>query len=135
MVSNHVRDRDRDAFISNPIDGGTDRRVQDLVVADKVDNLASALGVTPTTTVIYNKAVPLANTEVSHILPAGVKKFSLRSRLRGTIKLAYTSGDSGILFFTIVPGTTYVDQNLYSSLTIYMQSNKAGDTIEIVAHA
>lgn len=132
-ISNNFRDRDRDSFKENAIDGGTDRRTCDIVAHDKLDTIATGLGVSNTTPTIFNKSIPIANTEVSQALPANTKRFEFRSRSKARIQLAYSSGDSGTTYISIMPGKTYVDENFYSAQTIYFQSTKAGDTLEIVA--
>jgi hypothetical protein len=128
-------DRDLAAYIENTNDGGTDRRVNDQIAHDKLDTIAGGLGVTDTTTTIFNVAIPLANTEVSQALPANTKKFMFKSRSKSTIKFAYTSGASGTTYITLPAGAVYEDDNYYTSLTIYFQSSKMGDTLELIAHS
>ena len=88
-------------------------------------------GITSTTTTIFNKSVPVPNTEVSQVLPANTKEFLVKSRLGGTIKLAYSSGDTGVLYLTIPSGTAYSDKNFYAAVTVYLQSSKV-DVVELV---
>jgi hypothetical protein len=94
----------------------------------------SASKITPsnTTAIIYNFLIVAANTEYSITLPLNTKRFVLKGRTHFAIKLAYSSGDSGVLFFTIPPGTTYLDENYYANQTIYFQSANSGGIIELI---
>lgn len=88
---------------------------------------------TPTVKTIYNVDVTLINTEFSQILPSSTVEFVLKSRTGNqTIKLAYNSGDSGTLYYTIPKGVEYNDSNFHDSVTVYFQSNITG-VVEIVA--
>lgn len=91
-------------------------------------------GATNTTTTILNVSVPLAGTEVSQLLPANTKGFVLRARGKGKLQIAFASGQSGTTFLTVPPGANYKDENFYSSQTLYFQSSKAGETVEIIAY-
>lgn len=133
-ISKHVKDRDRDAFIVNSQDGGTDRRTNDQIAHQKLDAIANALGAaTTTTTVVLNKAVPIANVEISQALPTNTKNFVVRSRLGAKIRLAFNSGETATNYLTIMPGNVYTNTQYYIAQTLYFQSTKAGDTLEIVA--
>ena len=82
---------------------------------------------------ISNIAVPTANTEQSLVIPAGTKRLEIKSRNRSKIQVATSNGASGTTFFTIPMGVRHVvtDLNLTSSVTLYFQMNKAGDTLEV----
>ena len=88
-----------------------------------------------TTPSITNILMTLANTELSHIFPINTKKISLRVRGNSKLQYSFTAGQSGTQFITIYPGNeeNISDVNLTSSLTIYFQPSKAGDTLEIVS--
>ena len=87
-----------------------------------------------TTTVILNVPVALAGTEISQALPANTKGFVLRSRGNSRLQIAFSSGQSGTNYFTVPNGASYEDKNFYSSQTLYFQSSKAGETVEIIAY-
>lgn len=133
-VNKGFRQNDAEAWIENSEDLGIDRRVNDSIAHNKLDTIAAGLGISNTTTTIINASIALANTEVSQILPVNTKKFSFRSRSKGTIKLAYNVGETSTDYITVTPGNTYSDTNFYNAQTIYFQSTKAGDTLEIVVH-
>lgn len=133
-ISPNFRDRDKQSFKENAIDSGTDRRTCDITTHSKLDLIATGLGVSDTTATTINKAIPFANTEVSQALPASTIKFRFRSRKKARIQLAYSVGDSGILYTTIPPGNVFIDLNFYLAQTIFFQSTKAGDTLEIIAY-
>lgn len=86
-------------------------------------------GVTPT---IYNVSVPLAATEVSQALSAGVKRFTIKVRGNSTLQLAFTSGQSGTNYISIPFGCTYTEDGLNFSGTLYFQTVKASQTVEIL---
>jgi len=128
------RQNDAEAWIENTSDGGVDRRVNDQIAHDKLDQIASGLGTSNTTTTNINTIIAIANSEVAQVMPANTKGFTVRSRNKGTLRLAYSAGGTSIAYTTIVPGKTYESNKFYSSLTLYFQSTKAGDILEIEAH-
>lgn len=133
-ISQNRKDRDSAAFIENVLDGGTDRRVNDQISHQKLDSIASALGAAVSaTTVVYNLAVTLADTEVSQALPSNTKHFILRSRNGAKLRIAYNSGETATDYMTIMPGNNFISEQFYIAQTIYIQSSKANDTVEIVA--
>lgn len=133
-ISKNFRQKDAEAWIENSQDGGVDRRVNDQIAHTKLDAIANALGAaTTTTTVVVNKAVPIANVEISQALPANTKHFIIKSRLGGKLRLAYNLGETATNYLTIMPGNTFTSTQFYVAQTLYFQSTKAGDTLEIVA--
>lgn len=121
------------------IDGGNSEvatRVDDPITHDKLDSVITALGgavsVTPT---IINFTAVAANTEYSQALPASNRKFLIQARGMAKLKLAYAIGDTSINYITINPGVSFVDDNFYSSQTIYFTSSVAGEVIEIITYA
>lgn len=84
---------------------------------------------------IANVSIPLANTEVSYMLPAETKRFYLSLRDAGAdLKLAYVLGDSGTTYITIHRGNWYSEDllSLSGTLTLYFQATAAGQTAEIL---
>lgn len=84
---------------------------------------------------IYNVSVTLANTEYSQALSANTKAFTIKVRGTGSIKLAFTSGQSGTNYLTIHGGSTYSAGSIDYSGSLYFQSPKAAQLVEIVAWA
>jgi len=84
---------------------------------------------------ISNIAIPTANTEQSFAFPNDTKKISFKLRGNGKLKYAYTSGQSGTNFITAYPGNTVTitDILLTAGLTIYFQSTKSGEVLEILS--
>lgn len=83
---------------------------------------------------ILNKVLPLANTEYSHTFLDGTRRFTLKNRGSGLLKLSYVSGQSGVEWFSIEPGTTYGEEDIRTvSLTLYIQSPSAAQTLEILS--
>ena len=87
-------------------------------------------GTTPT---IYNVSMATANTEYSQVLGTNVKRFSIKLRDFQDLKLAYVSGTSGTIFISVPAASEYHEENLkVTSLTLYFQSDAAGQVAEIV---
>jgi hypothetical protein len=85
-----------------------------------------------TTPFIANLSMPLANTEYSYAIPANTTILKFRSRESGRVRFAYISGGTSSTFFTLSMGATYEVQNINSvGNTLYFQSNKTGEVIEI----
>jgi len=77
-------------------------------------------------------SLPTANTEVSHALPAGTKRFVIQNRDDGMLKLAYVATESGTKYMTIPPGGVYERDRLKGgTITVYLQSPKAAQTVVI----
>lgn len=88
---------------------------------------------TPT---IENVEIVAADTEQSHTLPANTKRFTLKNRGTGLLKLAYAAGTSDTNYYTVEPGTTYDESEIRKdALTFYFQSSKSTDVLEIISWA
>jgi len=82
---------------------------------------------------VANVTMTLADTEYSYALPAGTKYWKIQNRDAGLIKLAFASGTSGTTWFSVWPGNQedgYI-KNSTASVTLYFQSPKAAQTLEI----
>ena len=127
---NHLRDREFNKFVECPT-GQTAVATCDTTIHDKLDNL----GASDTATTIINLSLPTANTEVSQVLPANTKRFTIRNRDKKKLQLAFVTTESATKFITIMPGFVYVNDNFYTSQTIYIQCATASQTVEIQADA
>jgi hypothetical protein len=98
----------------------------------QIGNLSDHLKVTlaATTGLCTSVPIPLANTEVSHNLGA-IKRFTLKLRGSGVLKVAYASGGD---YITVPGGGIYSEFNIdtSSSFTLYFQSSIVNETLEIV---
>jgi len=90
-------------------------------------SLKSATGVT-----IYNVSAPTAGVEVSQALSANTKKFTLRVRGNSTLQLAFVATESSTTFLTIPARSSYSEDIIDFSGTIYFQCDKASQTVEII---
>jgi len=87
----------------------------------------------PTTPVIYNKTLTLANTEYSQALPGGCRKIMVQCRSAYDVKITYTALASGTTFYTLKSGTWYWDDFVDGTAkTLYMQSAQAGVVVEVM---
>lgn len=85
---------------------------------------------------ILNLPLPTANTEVATALAIDTKRFWLRARGRGWLKLAYTLGESGTRYVSIPPGGFYSEAGLGGAVvTLYLQSPTAGELVELLSWA
>ena len=87
-----------------------------------------------TSPLITNVTTPTSGTEFTHTLSVNTKRFTLRARGNSKIQLAYISGDSGLSYVTVTSGNVYeeLSLDLSAGVTIYMQTNKTGDSIEVL---
>ncbi len=86
-------------------------------------------GITP---VIYNVSAALASTEYSQVLSISTKKLLIRVRGAAKLQVAFVAGQSGTNFFTIPAGCSYTLDGLNFSGTLYFQTNKPAQVIEIL---
>lgn len=83
---------------------------------------------------VENVAITLANTEVTHTLPTGTKRFLLKLRSSAKLKVSYAVGTSGTTFYTLKPGMAYAEERIGAgTTTLYMQSPSAAQTVEIIS--
>ena len=130
------QDKLNEALHQEACDGKWALRVEDPCNGLKLDAIVDALGGTSTTTntkVIFNEVIASADTEQSLSISGLIVGYMIKSRGRGNIKLSHVSGESGTKYLTVKPGAVYTDEHRYNNLTLYFQSNIAGEVIEIVA--
>lgn len=128
-------DLTRNSYVIDESTGKTTKCVSDEVTHDKLDQVIAGLGGSVTVTPgINNIAIVAANVEQSIVLPANVKGFVLRARGNSRLQVGFAVGESSTNFFTIPRGANYKDTNTYTSLTLYVQSNIAGDTLELITY-
>jgi hypothetical protein len=84
---------------------------------------------------VQNIALTTAGTEYTAVIPTNSRQFELRSRTFATIQVAYTSGESGITYRTVPAGCAYIETGLLlsSNLTVYVQSTKNNDVLEVIS--
>lgn len=82
---------------------------------------------------LSNISIPLANTEVTIVIPAATVRFMIKAR-GSKIQFAYTAGNSGTTFVTVPAGCNYSEDliNDTASLTLYVQSTLAGEIVELL---
>lgn len=87
----------------------------------------------PTNPTIYNLTASLAATEYNHVVAAGTLYFKISARGLSTLKLSFTSGQSGTVYVTIPSGSKWCSPNLSgtASLTIYFQTTKSNEVVEV----
>lgn len=134
--SDNIRDLEHGVFRVDGVTGDKFKAVCDETAHAILEAILNQLGgsseVEPT---IYNVNIISADTEQSQALPANTKGFLIRSRNRGKLRLAYETGGTSTTYLTIPTGTSFEDNQFYSSVTLYFQSTKPGDVIEIVAYS
>jgi hypothetical protein len=85
-----------------------------------------------TTPTLGVATIAVADTEQSYALPTGTKWFSIINQSVPVLKIAYSVGQSGILWREIPRGCSTVHSALDStaSVTIYFQAATVGGRIE-----
>jgi len=95
--------------------------------------VATPSNVNATTGVVKNVSLANADTEYDHSLPAGIKRFILRNRGSGELKISFTENESGTVYFTLYAGEVFDSGPLGElALTIYFQSSLASQTVEVI---
>lgn len=85
---------------------------------------------------IQNVSLPVAGTEYSFTIPAGSVYCEFISQECGKLQFAFTATESSTKYRTVWPGNEYIINNLDSSngaITVYVQSTKTNDVLEIVS--
>ena len=86
-----------------------------------------------TTQLITNLALTLSGTEYSLALQSGLRQLIVRARGNSRLQISFISGDTNLVFFTVPKGTSFIlDDINFTGATIYIRSNLAGDTAEII---
>lgn len=85
-------------------------------------------------TQIINKAMTVADAEVSQALPKDTRKVNVASRLGGKLQFAFVSGESDTTYVTIPAGSggLWIEAVYLKDVTLYVQSDTALDTLELL---
>lgn len=133
--SDNRQTMDKFAYREETTTGAWERAVYDETTHGKLDAVLGALGGSVDTTVtIYNVNIINSNVEISQALPPNTKAFIIKSRNKGQVKLAYALGGTNTAYLTIPVGGSFEDTRFYQNVTLYFQTTKPGDIIEIVAY-
>jgi hypothetical protein len=90
----------------------------------------------PTSPTIANVAIALPNTEISYALPANTRRFLMKARSNSKLKLSFILGDSGVAYLTIPMGGFFAETGIgAAALTLYFQSSKAPEVVEVLSWA
>ena len=87
---------------------------------------------------IQNVTITLAATEETITLPAGTRRFMIKTRTENAkMQISYVSGESGTQYLTLIPGAVYKEDGIdaAASVSLYVQSNKASTVVELVSWA
>jgi hypothetical protein len=78
-------------------------------------------------------SLALANTEYTHVLQDNLTQLRIKCRGVATIQLSFKVGESSTNYWTINKGCVdNIDGISFSGKTLYMQSDKANMTVEIM---
>jgi hypothetical protein len=83
---------------------------------------------------IINEEITNANEEIEITLPADYKSFILKSRRIAKLRLAYVSGGTDLEWVSIPRGGYWTEPKKLTTNKIYVQSNVANTTLEIVVY-
>lgn len=82
---------------------------------------------------VANVTLTSATTEYTWTIPYKTTSFTIQSRTASDFKIAAVSGSSGTTYFTVKSGMSYYETEVDNwGGKIYMQSDSAGQVIEIV---
>lgn len=86
-----------------------------------------------TTRSTINVDMPVAATEYSLTLPDGTKQYMLKLRYAGVLRVADVAGESATNYIE-VPTWCFLSEDLLmvSGLTLYFQSNKSSQVLEVI---
>lgn len=125
----NIRDRQHGSFEQDSVDEGINRRVQ---IKNSVSDPVPVTSDPSTTPTIYNVSAPTANTEVSQALNANVKQIMIRVRGNARAKIAFVATESATNYFSLPAGATLTLDKLSASVTLYMQTDKNTQVIEVL---
>lgn len=86
---------------------------------------------TPIVPTITNLSIPLAATEVPHVLQNEVQKIEIRARGSSRLQYSFVSGQSGTVFVTIPRGKSEKIEGINYTGTIYIQASEGSEIVEI----
>ena len=83
---------------------------------------------------VTNVVIAGASTEYNYTIPSNTKKFLMRARNKSKIQFSFQTGTTNTNFVSIPPGSNYTldGMTLNTSLTIYFQSSKGGEVLEVL---
>jgi hypothetical protein len=98
------------------------------------DQTVTIPGLTVSAGSVANLTAVLANTEYSFTLAANVRSYEFSARGNSLIKWSFAIGTSGTVYKTEFPGNSYKKENLNlaTPLTIYFQTSKPNEVLEII---
>lgn len=96
-------------------------------------NVLNASAAIPSDPFIANVNASSANTEYSFTFPAKTIRFTMKIRDgMAKTRIAWTSGGTSTTYFTINMGSFYTEETQVGSKTIYFQTNKASQIVELL---
>lgn len=81
---------------------------------------------------VYNVSAAVANSEVFQALSSDTTQFMIKVRDNAKLQLAYVATESATNYLTIRPGAVLSVDSIDFSGTLYFQTDKSGQTVEIV---
>mgnify|MGYP001563702434 CR=1 FL=1 len=142
--STAIGDPNTSTLLKINTDGSIDANVKvnatdgdNIAISDGTDTLAvnsdGSINIAPLTTPnIANVTTILADTEYFYTFPANTRKFFLKCRGNAKLQISYILGQTGINYITTFPGNKHEEIDLkVTGFSIYFQSNKAGEVVEI----
>ena len=84
---------------------------------------------------IVNMTLTNANQEYTIALPTGSRRFTIKLRSNGVLKISYATGTSGSNYLSVFPGCSLTEESLAADLNyvLYVQSPQPGAVVELVA--
>lgn len=80
---------------------------------------------------IYNINYPTANVELFQTLSSNTKKFTIKVRGTGTLRLAFYPGETATNYIEVKPHIEFEETNLKYSGSLYFQVDTGSVVVEI----
>lgn len=101
-------------------------------ILDVLKQILAKIGGGASTPTIYNVSAVSAGTEYSQALNTDTNKFIIRVRGRANLQLAFTVTESATNYITIPAGSSFTADSLSFGGTLYFQTDKASQIVEIL---
>lgn len=87
------------------------------------------------TPLVANVSMQNLNTEYSYLLTPGTTRVLFKTRNNGLLRFTFQAGQSGTNYISVPAGTSYTLDSIDPSvsLTIYFQSDKNNETLEVIS--
>jgi hypothetical protein len=116
----------------NPEDDGVHIADKDSGESLKIENNGSINTNTTSFPELVNIVLANANTEYFYNLPTNTRKITIRAR-KGTLRLGFQPGSTDTAYLTISKGMVYNENDINFNGSVFIQSNRNNEVIEVLS--